>query len=45
LFDDATIVTQSMASSSEIVPGELDLSFLDDVSFDNYLRPPEFMLG
>jgi hypothetical protein len=45
LFDDAAIATQGMAPGSEIVPGELDLSFLDDFSFDNYLRPPDFMLG
>jgi hypothetical protein len=45
LFDDAALATQSMASGSEIVPGELDLSFLDDFSFDNYLRPPAVMLG
>ena len=45
LFNDAAIATQNMAPSSEIIPGELDLSFLDDVSFDNYLRPPDFMFG
>jgi hypothetical protein len=45
LFDDPAIATQSMASGSEIIPGELDLSFLDNVSFDDYLRPPDFMLG
>jgi hypothetical protein len=45
LLDDAGIATQSMAPGSEIIPGELDLSFLENVSFDNYLRPPDFMLG
>jgi hypothetical protein len=45
LFDDGTMATQIMAPGSEIMPGELDLSFLDNVSFDNYLRPPDFMLG
>ena len=45
LFNDAAIATQNMAPSSEIIPGELDLSFLDDVSFVNYLRPPDFMFG
>lgn len=45
LFDDAALTTQNMAPGSEIIPGELDLSFLDDVSFDSYLRPPDFMFG
>ena len=45
LFDDAALATQQMASGSEMIPTELDLSFLDDVSFDNYLRPTDFMLG
>jgi hypothetical protein len=39
LFDDAGIAAPSMAPGSEIIPGELDLGFLDNVSFEDYLRP------